>query len=404
MSNPWQARRQAALPRLVLRAVLAVAAGLGVSGCSSSGGDAGPTIVDSAGTGTHTLAVRGTVEARDVLVAGSTFYTSDFSVEVWADAARNSPLSGATVAVADGSGALTSLKENLPSRPGTYVGSVLGYPQAYTMSVAAGALGTLSASIVGPPVHTVTLSQTQPIAVNAATTVTWSPSGETSCGSAPNCVEIDYNGLTVGPAPLPTADDGSFTIPAKGVAVDNFLDTEPGRSDEERIEITRFKRIDIDADATQIGPGGAFAGSGSFIEIGVRARTARLDTRDTRLNSITGTVDDPAAGACADEPGNVIVAAWASTTSIRLDVASALASATLLDASYGGAAAPAAFTLANLEPTSGGGYRLRAWVDSNGNGRLDTGECFGEPAAEVPLDPSPGAAATVALFELGSAL
>ncbi len=403
MSTPRKARRQAAIPRFALRAVLAAAAGLGAAGCGSSGGgNGGPQIVDSAGTGTHTLAARGTVEARDVLVASSTLYTSDFTVDVWSDVGRNSPLSGATVAVNDASGAVTSLKEDLPARPGRYVGTVLGYPQAFGMSVDAGALGSLSASIAGPPIHTITLSQPQPIAVNAATTVTWSPSGGTSCGTAPNCVEIDYNGLNVGLAPLPTPDDGSYTLPVKGVDPSNFLDTEPGRANEERIEITRFKRIDIDADATQ--PGGAIAGSGSFIEIGVRARTGRLNTTDTRLNAITGTVDDPASGPCADKAGNVVVAAWSSATSVRIDVASALASATVLDASYGGAAAAAAFTLGNLEPSSTVPYVVRAWVDSNGNGRLDTGECFGDAAADVLLGPSPAAGAAVSTFVLASVL
>lgn len=395
-------RRTAAPPRLALRVLLAAVAGLGAAGCgSSSSSNAGPDIGDSPGTGTGTLAVRGTVEARDVLVASSTMYTSAFTVDVWSDAGRNSPLSGATVAVVDASGAATALREDLPAQPGRYVATISGYPGAFSLSVNGGALGSLSASIAGPPVHTITVSQAQPIAVNAATTITWSPSGVTSCGSA-NCVEIDYNGLNTGPAPLPTADDGSFTLPVKGVAVDNFLDTEPGRVDEERIEITRFKRIDIDANATQ--PGGAIAGSGSYIEIGVRARTPRLNTTDTRLNTITGTVDDPAAGPCVDRAGNVVVAAWSDATSIRIDVASALASATIADASYGGAAAPAAFTLPNLEPTSGGSYLLRAWVDSNGNGRLDTGECFGDAPAAVLLSPAPAAGATVVPFELASVL
>jgi hypothetical protein len=357
--------------------------------------------VDSVGTGTHTLAVRGRVEARDVLVAGSTLYTTEFTVEVWSDLGRNSPLSGATVSVTDSSGAVTSLKEDLPGRPGAYVAAILGYPQSFVMNVDAQALGSLNASIVGPPIHTVTLSQAQPIAVNAATTVTWSPSGETSCGGTPNCVEIDYAGLNAGPAPLPTPDDGSYTLPTKGTAPDNFLDTEPGRADEERIEITRFKRIDIDADATP--PGGALAGSGSFMEISVRARTGRLNTTDTRLNSIVGGVDDPATGPCADRAGDVVVAAWPDTTSVRIDVASALGSAAVLDASYGGAAAAAAFTLANLEPTSGGTYIVRAFVDSDADGRLDTGECFGESTG-VLLAPSPGAGADVGLITIESVL
>lgn len=399
MSRPMRSGK-AALPSFALGAVLAAAAGLVGTGCGGGGGGGGVPIADSAGTGTRTLAVRALVEARDVLVASSTLYTTDFTVEVWSDAGRALPVSGATVSVTDASGAVTSLKEDLPGGPGTYVARILGYPQSFIVRVNAGAMGSLDASIVGPPIHGITLSQAQPIAVNAATTVTWSPSGETRCGGTPSCVEIGYRGLIVGPAPLPTPDDGSYTFPTKGIAPANFLDTEPGRTDEERIEITRFKRIDIDSDDAP--PGGAIAGSGSFVELSVRARTASLNTADTRLNSIAGTVDDPPAGPCANPAGNVVVAAWPDANPDPIDVASALGSATVLDASYGGPAPdfPDPFTLMNLEPTSGVTlYNVRAWVDSDGDGRLDPGECFGDFFG-ASLAPSPDAATDVGLLLL----
>lgn len=403
MSRPRQRARKAALPLVALRAALGAALGLSATSCSSGGGgDGGIHVVDSAGTGTHTLAVRGRVEARDVVVASSTLYTTDFNVEVWSDASRAFPLSGATVAVTDSSGAATALREDLPGNPGTYVARILGYPQSFVMRVDAQATGSLEASIVGPPIHTITLSQSQPIAVNAPTTVTWSPSGETSCGGTPNCVEIGYGGLNVGPVPLAIPDGGSHALPTKGIDAANFLDTEPGRADEERIEITRFKRIDIDANDAP--PGGALASSGSFLEVSVRARTGRLNTTDTRRSSIAGTVDDPATGPCANPAGNVVVAVWPDSNPDPVDVASALGSVTVLDASYGGSAVPAPFTLGSLEPTSGGTlYDVRAWVDSDGDGRLDPGECFGD-AFGVGLAPFPGAAASVGLLTLGSTL
>jgi hypothetical protein len=383
-----------------------VAAALAATSCSDGGGGGGGLpIADSPGAGTATLAVRGTIEARDVVVATSTLYTTDFSVEVWSDVNRAFPVSGATVGVTDSSGAVTALKEDLPGRPGRYTARILGYPGSFIMNVNAGALGSLNAAIVGSPIHTVSLSQPQPIAVNAATTVTWSPSGETSCERQPDCVDISYNGLNVGPAPLFTADDGSFALPALGAAANNWLATEPGRSDEERIEVTRNKRIRIDADDAP--PGGALAGSGSFLDVSVRVRTGRLDTTDTRVNSIAGSVDDPTAGPCANPAGDVVIAAWPSSNPDPIDVASAVASATVLDAAYGGTGGDVAdpFTLGNLEPwPTGAGYVVRAWVDADGNGRLDSGECYGEPAAGVTLAPAPAAGADVGLLTLDTQL
>lgn len=381
-----------------LAAVAAIAAACGGGG----GGSGGLPIADGPGSGTGTLAVRGTVEARDVVVATSTLYTTDYSVEVWTDVNRVYPVSGAAVSATDSTGAVTPLKEDLPGRPGRYAGRILGYPGSFILNVNAQAMGSLTASIVGPPVHTVTLSQPQPIAVNAPTTLTWSPSGETSCGQAPSCVEIEYAGLVVGQVPLRTADDGTHAFPVAGVAANDWLATEIGRTDEERITVTRLKRIALDADDTP--PGGALAGSGSFLDVSVRVRTPRLDTRDTRVSSIAGTVDDPATGPCANPAGNVVIAAWPDSNPDPIDVASAIASTGVADAAYGGGGPDVAdpFTLGGLEPSSGGAlYLVRAWVDSDGDGRLDPGECYGQ-AANVTLAPSPAAGADVGLLTLGS--
>jgi hypothetical protein len=84
-------------------------------------------------------------------------------------------------------------------------------------------------------------------------------------------------------------------------------------------------------------------------------------------------------------------------------VASALAIAAVADAGYGGAAPAAPFTLASLEPTSGGTYIVRAWVDSDGDGRLDAGECFGESTGLL-LAPAPGAGADAGLITIDSLL
>ena len=387
-------------PILAQGFALAAAALVATSCSGGGGGSGGVTITDSPGAGTATLAVRGQVDVRDTVVATSTLYTTSFSVEVWSDVNRTFPVSGAAVTITDPSGAVTSLKEDLPVGPGRYVARVLGYPGSFALNVNAQAQGTLAASIVGPPIHSVSLSQSPPIAVNAPTTVTWSPSGVTTCERAPNCVEIAYSGLVVGPVPLPIPDNGSYALPVKGVALDDWLATEPGRTDEERIEITRFKRIALDAD--KVPPGGALAGSGSFLDLSVRVRTLRLNTTDTRVNSIAGSVDDPTTGPCANPAGNVVVAVWPDSNPFPIDVATALASATVLDASFGGVAAPAPFTFGNLEPWAGGArYLVRAWVDTDGDGRLDPGECFAESPGAM-LAPSPAAALDVGLLTLNA--
>lgn len=206
--------------------VSTIVLGLGLTACGGS--DLDPGAGDSAGTGTATLVVDGSVSANPRLTNAQA--PGDFDTELSVRVSlNNAPVTTGVVTLTSASGTVTlTFQPAGNGQDNRWRGSAPGYDEVYILDVDSGADNVHDVRVDGPDIHTfqtptagATVDATMPLDVK------WSRDDEADSTEI-DTEELDHVAIT---------DSGDYALTA------NALKSKKDQAQENRITVTRTNRV-----------------------------------------------------------------------------------------------------------------------------------------------------------------